>query len=891
MSVLSRFSIRSMLVGALSGIALFAVLLELGIYAYAESKDLRSDAIRYADSVVDALKLEFIDALTVTTPDVAAGTSERLYSFADIDAVYLFDNQKNVAYFFNRHGDKTTRLPNGVETQDLLVDGFLHIYRPLIHEGRQYGGAYIRAATTNLDKRMQTLTNLLTATLPPVVFATVLVAFLLQRVFTRPIIRLAAVVKQVYERNDYSVRAVTQDLNEFRILAEGVNTMLDRIEHGSQTLQAETERLHKTFEAIVESVLVCNRVGRIEYVNPAAERLLGQLDGAAKGHPVRDIFTLLGEDDSVMADDPLVSCIKQGRAVRLSNVRIRTTGNGAIKVIECSSAPLLDNKGEVTGAVLAMHDLTENRLAEEAARKAIGEKLAAEAANHAKSSFLAHMSHEIRTPISAMLGFAETILDARTEDERRNSVQAILNNGHHLLQIINDVLDLSKVEAQKLDVERITVSPFEVLDEVTSLIRIKAQEKNLEFTVSYETPVPGQICSDPLRIKQVLLNLCSNALKFTEHGSVRIRVFCDPARERLTLDVVDTGIGLTETQASRLFTPFTQADSTTTKKYGGTGLGLSLSKNLADLLGGDLLLVQSAPGAGSTFRLSIATGSLASIELLTAPPQRVTRELDKRMATPVETLDGIKILLAEDTEPLQEIMAMFLRKAGATVVITVNGQDAVREAEGGDFDVVLMDVQMPLMDGLQATRRLRSSGFDKPIIALTANAMSEDRERCLAAGCNLFLSKPVSKPALFDAIRRSTRPTTTLAPQVYAAAMISAKSEPIYSSLEMDDPDYQELVAKYIKQLPSTIGELVDSYQRQDWESLRKKVHSLKGTGGNYGFDVITAVSSTLEEQVRQHNAARVNELLAQLQGLAKRLRVMRDGVANDADTTTASPS
>lgn len=179
MSLLSRFSIRSMLVGALSGIALFAVLLELGIYAYAESKDLRNDAIRYADSVVDSLKLEFIEALVVNTPDVAADTNEHLQSFADIDAVYLFDNKKNVAYFFNRHGEEAARLPNGVETQDLLVDGFLHIYRPLIHDGHQYGGAYVRASTTNLDERMQTLTNLLTATLPPVVFATILVAFLL----------------------------------------------------------------------------------------------------------------------------------------------------------------------------------------------------------------------------------------------------------------------------------------------------------------------------------------------------------------------------------------------------------------------------------------------------------------------------------------------------------------------------------------------------------------------------------------------------------------------------------------------------------------------------------------------------------------------------------------
>ena len=391
-------------------------------------------------------------------------------------------------------------------------------------------------------------------------------------------------------------------------------------------------------------------------------------------------------------------------------------------------------------------------------REALG---AAEAATRSKSQFLANMSHEIRTPMTAILGFAETLLEPGLSDaEGRDAVLTIRRNGEYLLSLINDILDLSKVEAGKLEVERVACSPCSVLAEVAALMETRAKSQGLEIQIAYTGAMPETITSDPTRLRQILINLLGNAIKFTSKGVVLIVVnLQNESVPRLEFAIVDSGIGMNAEQQARLFRPFTQADSSTTRKFGGTGLGLTIAKRLAEALGGDIV-VWSEPGCGSVFRASVATGELDGVRMLDDPLAATTaspQAPDARASLSAVTLPACRVLLADDGPDNRRLIARLLEKAGASVTTVENGQQALdaaltARADGAPFDVILMDIQMPVMDGYTATARLREAQYSGAIIALTAHAMASARDECLAAGCDDYASKPIDRKRLLGAV-------------------------------------------------------------------------------------------------------------------------------------------
>jgi signal transduction histidine kinase len=385
--------------------------------------------------------------------------------------------------------------------------------------------------------------------------------------------------------------------------------------------------------------------------------------------------------------------------------------------------------------------------------------LRAEEGVRAKTQFLANISHEIRTPMTAILGYADLLLDPTlSEADRLAAMSTIKRAGDHLLSIVNDLLDLSKLEAERLAVECIDVSPVSLLADVESLMRPRAEGKGLSLTTEFAGPMPRTISSDPLRLRQILLNLVGNAIKFTEHGSVRVVARLATAvvdrAPLLAVEVADTGIGMTDDQVARLFHAFVQADSSTTRQYGGTGLGLMISRRLAWLLGGDIV-VESRPGLGSSFIATVSAGNLDAVELIAAPRSMAAGRFE--LPAPVIAPTALRgaILLAEDGPDNQRLISFHLRRAGATVTIAGSGREAVHLiTHAGPFDLVLMDMQMPEMDGYEATTRLRKSGCAVPIVALTANAMAEDRVKCLRAGCDDFATKPIDAVALVNLCAR-----------------------------------------------------------------------------------------------------------------------------------------
>ena len=384
-------------------------------------------------------------------------------------------------------------------------------------------------------------------------------------------------------------------------------------------------------------------------------------------------------------------------------------------------------------------------------------KVLADEANFAKSAFLANMSHELRTPLTAVIGYAEKIAHSDvSEEEKLKAAETIVRNGTHLLSIINDILDLSKIESGQMDVELLPQSVCGLINGIVDLLKPKAHEKGLKLDVVYETSIPKTIETDQIRLRQIIINLLNNAIKFTNEGKVEIRVSLVADKERIRFEIVDTGIGISEELQQRLFKAFSQADISITREFGGTGLGLVISKQLAQRLGGDIS-VQSEEGKGSAFALEVATGSLAKVDIISTPSNKLESEkqesLVQQPAPQPEKLCG-DILLAEDCEDNRNLISFYLKRAGASVEIVKNGQEAIDKASSKDFDLILMDMQMPIMGGHRATQLLRQKGCEIPIIALTAEAMKHHIERCMDVGCSDHIAKPFKHKNLIQVISK-----------------------------------------------------------------------------------------------------------------------------------------
>lgn len=549
-----------------------------------------------------------------------------------------------------------------------------------------------------------------------------------------------------------------------------------KIEHDLQCANSALERSIMELEAIIEhmseGLLFTDGAGNIRLMNQAACRMFN-LEGlypsvkTLKQYDSR--FQMCDLEGNALPFDlwPLNRVFKGELLVNAEFLVRRLDGSYVPDwVASINGAPIHDKEGHFIFGIVTIRDISTQKQIE---AELISAKEKADSANQAKTNFLANMSHEIRTPLSAILGFGELLLEPdRGLPERLCCVSAIIKNGRVLSDLVHDILDLSKVEAGQIQIECMEVPLPELLCEIYGLFAFRAQGKGINLTLRSDGPIPTTITTDSTRLKQILLNVIGNAVKFTDAGKIEItaQVGSNDARRCggfLRVTVRDTGIGIQCQDHEKLFRPFSQADSSTTRRFGGTGLGLALSKELAKALGGDLLLTRSVPQEGSTFEIVIETGSLLARDWISLEDVMGLQD-STEMTQPARSdlLLGKVILLAEDSYDNQLLIKKFLTLAGAEVDTALNGHEAIQKASVRDYDVILMDVQMPELDGIAATKKLRDNGYSKPIVALTAHALREERDKTLEAGCDDHLTKPIQRHEL---VRRVAALTNATGPQ------------------------------------------------------------------------------------------------------------------------------
>ena len=470
----------------------------------------------------------------------------------------------------------------------------------------------------------------------------------------------------------------------------------------------------------------------------------------------------------------------------------------------------------------------------------------AEFANASKTEFLANMSHEIRTPMTAVLGYSNLLMDPDLpKSERAECLQTLQRNGEHLLTLINDILDISKIEAGKLSVRQGACDVVAIIAEVVSMMRIRALQRDLTLSVEYAGPMPATIVSDGSRVRQTLINLVGNAVKFTDAGQVRVVArflpTWGPRGAAVQFDVIDTGVGIEPDQLERMFQPFTQADAVGGRHLVGSGLGLAISRSIVRLLGGDLTAA-STPGVGSTFTMVLPAGDLTGVAMLANPHEAAIAVPSEPAPPHGRVLKGLRILLAEDGPDNQKLIRTLLEKAGAKVATVDNGADAAEWGASGEYDLIFMDMQMPTMDGFEAAGRLRAAGVATPVVALTAHALDGDRDRCIAAGCADYLSKPIDRNRLIDAALRNTGGSP---PQ--RECEIAAAAEVIASELA-DAAEIADLIDEFVDGLPKTIAAMTDALIHGHFAELSMQAHRLRGSGGGFGYPSLTDAAAAVED-------------------------------------------
>jgi PAS domain S-box-containing protein len=668
---------------------------------------------------------------------------------------------------------------------------------------------------------------------------------------------------------------VEESLEEERKKRKGIEEMLGKVRRHLLTI----------LDSIPAMIWYRDKDGTIIHANKCAAKSIGMTVKEAAG---KNYYQLFGEGADKAREKDL-AVIRSGQGI-FGEVRKFTTVDGETKWARADRIPYRDKDGTMAGVIVFAEDITQRKIAEDklTAAKAeienVNRQLAASversnmfadeavAANKAKSEFLANMSHEIRTPMNSIIGFSDLLSEEDLTAEQDKYVRTVRRSAQSLLALVNDILDFSKIEAGKLEVEMVACDIAKLVEEVKVLMEGEARKKGLDFAVRCDK-VPKCIYTDPVRVRQCLLNLVSNALKFTEQGHIYINVSIEgDDKEWIRIDVEDSGIGIAAEKQEVIFESFSQAESDTASKFGGTGLGLAITRRLTRLLGGNVQ-VQSKVGKGSVFSITLPTG----LDMNSADTFDIDTETGREEGVQGEGIKekySGKVLVAEDEGSSQLLMDLLLRKTGADVEIVDNGRKVVERASTGKFDLILMDMQLPVMDGFEAVGKLRAKGISVPIIAVTADVRKGMRGRCIGAGCNEYLSKPIARKQFYKMIEKYLPREGAISKKERSAKNNCKRDEGHILSELAGVPELSGVIEEFTQRLPVLVQAIVEGIDRQDKEALKRLAQILMEAGRSSGFPQLASKAEELAGYAVNEQMEQARQAVDELNTICQRIRV-----------------
>jgi two-component system sensor histidine kinase/response regulator len=937
----------------------------------------------------------------------------------------IYDSEGKVFAKYSRDPAQESFSPPPVRGDDTAVAGrHMALFQNIALNGESIGTIYIEADLQDLNDRLIRFVAIDFAVLLGSLVIAFLLSFRLQRIISGPIQELAETASSVSAQENYSVRATKTSNDEIGLLFDQFNSMLDRIQQRDAALQQARDSLERRvaertsyLNALIENsplaIMVLDSEEKIQLCNPAFEQLFQYSLQEVAGKPVQG---MLADGDLLTEARSITRQARAGKHIHMTTRRRRK--DRCLVDVEVHTVGLVVN-GELAGTLVIYQDITVRKRAEQAMQLA---KEAAEAASRAKSEFLANMSHEIRTPLNGVMGMTELALGTQLTAEQREYLDTAKLSAESLLVVINDILDFSKIEAGKVDLEAIDFDLRDSLESTLRTLAVRADEKGLELLCEVVPDVPEAVRGDSSRLRQVVINLVGNAIKFTDAGEVALKVQVDAAEGEdriLHFIVSDTGIGIPPEKQKSIFDAFTQGDTSTTRKYGGTGLGLTISARLVEMMGGKIW-VESETGHGSRFHFTVRFAAAAAkpIQVDTpAPPEllkglkvlvvddnrtnrRILEDMLKRwgmqptlveggeealaqvqaaqdagepyrlilMDVHMPKMDGfslverirqtpelfavtimmltsaghrgdaarcrelgigayllkpirqselreaiarvlgakeqrgsiplitryslqdardpsafLRVLLAEDNPVNRRVASRLLEKRGHSVVAASNGREAIAALEKESFDLVLMDVQMPEMDGFEATAAIRgkerSTGRHQPVIALTAHAMKGDQERCLAAGMDGYLAKPIRPQELDDLLesymaRRPDSSNTPKTPAIYSGGESSVLDQSaLFATAGNDSELLRELTKSFAASYPNLISQLRQAITEDESERVQAVAHQIKGMAGSFAAGTAVELSQNIEAMAQEGNLGRARQLCTRLEAELGRMK------------------
>lgn len=645
--------------------------------------------------------------------------------------------------------------------------------------------------------------------------------------------------------NPFSILSILQDVTES-------DRAIESCRYSEDKFKAITQSTH-------DAIIMMDEKGLISFVNRTCTTMFGYTKEEMLNADLHELIAPPQYLSSFRHGFETFKTTGEGFVVgRTLEIEARRKNGSKFPVeLSISSAKMNDSWYSIG----IIRDITERRRAE---RDIVEASEAAENASRTKSEFLANMSHEIRTPLNTVIGATSLLLETYLDDEQMKLVKMMHSSGESLLALINDILDISRIEAGKITLEEIPFNLNDLLKKICDTLSVRSNEKNLEMTYEIKPGVPDELLGDPNKLRQILVNLIGNAIKFTEKGSIRVSVEdMETTWNNLILkfSISDTGIGIPSAKLESIFNTFTQADASVTRKFGGTGLGLAISRKLVHLMQGEIS-VESTRGEGSTFSFT------AKFDF-TEKGEGKTAEIRDNTDITAKRIESLSILLVDDSSDNRFLINAFLKKESCSIVEADNGSIALELFPTQKWDVILMDMQMPVMDGAQATRRIREIEKEKgightPIVALTAHSINTEVKKCLDAGCDVHLAKPVSKADLLKVIKDITSP--------YSDPEDISNNERIEIHA---DPDLMPLIPGYIEHRHQDVTRMKYLLENNSFRDIERCGHSMKGSGAGYGFDGITEIGAFIEIAGKEENREQIQEGISRLMIYLEKLDIV----------------